>query len=217
LIRRETQICYDRDVPLLDHFHPPLSVSHPWMGFHSTWATTMAQVLNRELLPGDYCAIPNVQLGGQDGIDVFEVQVLRDFGGPQLRAAVELVSPANKDRPGQRRAFAIKCASYLQRGVSVVVIDVVTERTADLHAQLMETLNLATANPWRPASNLYAVAYRTATPADGGQPQLEAWPEPLRLAEPLATLPLWIDTDLPLPLHLEESYLAACESLRIRV
>jgi hypothetical protein len=185
LIRRETQICYDRDVPLLDHFHPPLSVSHPWMGFHSTWATTMAQVLNRELLPGDYCAIPNVQLGGQDGIDVFEVRVLRHFGGPQLRAAVELVSPANKDRPGQRRAFAIKCASYLQRGVSVVVIDVVTERTA--------------------------------TPADGGQPQLEAWPEPLRLAEPLATLPLWIDTDLPLPLHLEESYLAACESLRIRV
>jgi len=247
-------------MPLLDHFHPPLSASHPWMGFHSTWATAMAQQLNRELLPEDYYAIPNVQLGGQveidvatlkaggsmpdtigsapggvatavwappkpsialpvdfGGIDVFEVQVVRDFGGPQLRAAVELVSPANKDRPGQRRAFAIKCASYLQRGVSVVVIDVVTERTADLHAQLMETLNLAAPTPWRSPSNLYAVAYRTATPTSGGQPQLEAWPEPLRLAEALPTLPLWIDMDLALPLQLEESYLAACESLRIRV
>lgn len=173
----------------------------------------MAPALNRELPPEDYRAIPNVQLGD---IDVFEVQVLRDFARPQLRAAVELVSPANKDRPGQRRAFAIKCASYLQRGVSVVVIDVVTERPADLHAQLMETLNLAEPTPWRSPSNLCAVAYRTAAPA-GGQPKLEAWPEPLRLAEPLPTLPLCIDADLPLPLQLEESYLAACESLRIRV
>jgi hypothetical protein len=247
-------------MPLLDHFHPPLSASYPWMGFHSTWATAMAQQLNRELLPEDYYAIPNVQLGGQveidvatlkggiaspdaaagsgpggvatavwappkpsivlpvdfGDIDVFEVQVLRDFGGPQLRAAVELVSPANKDRPGQRRAFAIKCASYLQRGVSVVVIDVVTERTADLHAELMQMLNLAQPTPSRSPSNLYAVAYRTALSNGGTPPRLEAWPEPLRLNGPLPTLPLWIDVDLPVPLQLEESYLATCESLRIR-
>ena len=250
-------------MPLLDHFHLPLSASHPWMGFHSTWATAMAQQLNGDLLPDDHYAIPNVQLGGQieidvatlkngerdDGsrgdrvaadppggvatavwapprpaiaepvdfghLDLFEVQVLRDFGGPQLRAAVELVSPGNKDRPGQRRAFAIKCASYLQRGVSVVVVDVVTERAADLHALLMETLQLAGVSAWRSASGLYAVAYRTAAAADG-QDRLEAWPETLRLAEPLPTVPLWLGPDLCLPLDLEASYTAARESLRIR-
>src|SRR3954462_9723214 len=61
-------------MPLLDHFHPPLSVSHPWMGFYNTWATAMAQQLNRELLPEDYYGIPNVQLGGQVEIDVATLQ-----------------------------------------------------------------------------------------------------------------------------------------------
>ena len=67
-------------------------------------------------------------------------QVLREFGGPQLKAAVELVSPSNKDRPGQRRAFAIKCASYLQHRVSVIIVDVVTERHESMYAELVQLL-----------------------------------------------------------------------------
>src|SRR6266851_4653103 len=39
-------------------------------------------------------------------LDVCEVRVYEDLGGAQLRAAIELVSPANKDRPGSRRTFA---------------------------------------------------------------------------------------------------------------
>ena len=42
--------------------------------------------------------------------DVFEVQVYDEDRGTHLVAAVELVSPANKDRPDSRRTFAIKCA-----------------------------------------------------------------------------------------------------------
>ncbi|HEX5447433.1 MAG TPA: DUF4058 family protein, partial [Pirellulales bacterium] len=68
--------------------------------------------------------------------DVFEVQVLQEEGGPRLVAAIELVSPANKDRPSHRRMFAVKCASYLQCGVSVMVVDVVTERAGNLHADV---------------------------------------------------------------------------------
>src|SRR5262249_51588221 len=63
-------------------------------------------------------------------VDTFEVQIYRDSGGWTLVAAIELVSPRNKDRPSARRTFATKVASYLQQGVSVVVVDVVTE----LHA-----------------------------------------------------------------------------------
>lgn len=47
--------------------------------------------------------------------DVFEVKVYHESGGAQLVAAIELVSPGNKDRPEQRRAFTTKCASYLQK------------------------------------------------------------------------------------------------------
>jgi hypothetical protein len=202
-------------MPLLDHFRPPLSVSHPWMGFHSTWATAMAQQLNRDVLPADYYAIPNVELGGQVEIDLFEVQVLREFGGPQLRAAIELISPANKDRPSTRRAFAVKCASYLQRGVSVMIIDVVTERSANLHAEFLELLKLAQEAVWTSPTKLYTVAYRTAL--SNGQARLEIWTESLSVAAVLPTMPLWLDVDLCLPFHLEESHMATCESLRIRI
>src|SRR5438552_2212873 len=42
----------------------------------------------------------------------FEVLVFQSEGGTNLVAAVELVSPGNKDRRDQRRAFAVKCGSY---------------------------------------------------------------------------------------------------------
>jgi hypothetical protein len=45
--------------------------------------------------------------------DLFEVLVFESEGGATLVAAIELVSPANKDRAAHRRAFAVKCASYL--------------------------------------------------------------------------------------------------------
>src|SRR5437868_6790345 len=57
-------------MPLLDHFHPPLSVDRPWEGVHSTWATVIAQQLNDALLPREYVAIPHVRLGTAVEIDV---------------------------------------------------------------------------------------------------------------------------------------------------
>src|SRR5262245_14596966 len=79
--------------------------------------------------------------------DIFEVQVLSEEEGPRLVAAIELVSPANKDRPSNRRMFAVKCASYLHSGVSVILVDVVTERSGNLHADLLELLHLPISTP----------------------------------------------------------------------
>src|SRR5205085_10643297 len=53
--------------------------------------------------------------------DEIEVQVFGLSGGAHLVAAVELVSPDNKDRAETRRAFAAKCSSYLQLGIGLVV------------------------------------------------------------------------------------------------
>ena len=71
-------------------------------------------------------------------MDEYEVRVFDARRGRRLVAAVELVSPSNKDRPDSRRGFAGKCAAYLQRGLGVVVADIVTERHANLHRELME-------------------------------------------------------------------------------
>ena len=141
------------------------------------------------------------------------VHIFQDVGGPQLRAAIELVSPANKDRPRSRLTFAAKCVGYLERGVSVVVIDTVTTRQANLHAEIAQTLEAASELAWEAPSRLYAVAYRTV--AVGGPIRVEAWPEALAVGEDLPTLPLWLNAQLSLPLPLESSYTAACHSLRI--
>jgi hypothetical protein len=147
-------------------------------------------------------------------LDSYEIRVYQDLGGAELRAAIELVSPANKDRAGSRRTFAAKCAGYLQHGIGLVIVDVVTSRSANLHEELFDVLEVKgrRAN-WKSASGLYAIAYRAVTVRKS--PRIEAWPEALALGEPLPIMPLWLTLDLCVPLRLEESYLACCRSLRI--
>src|SRR5262249_23539395 len=70
--------------------------------------------------------------------DVFEVLVFESEGGARLVAAIELVSPANKDRAPKRQGFAVKCASYLCQGISLIVIDIVTSRRSNLHNAIMQ-------------------------------------------------------------------------------
>jgi hypothetical protein len=141
------------------------------------------------------------------------VHIFQDEGGLQLRAAIELVSPANKDRPRSRLTFAAKCVGYLERAVSVVVIDTVTTRQSNLHAEIAQTLEVASDLAWESPSRLYAVAYRAV--ATEGRTGVEVWPEALAVGNELPTLPLWLAADLCLPLPLEVSYTAALHSLRI--
>src|SRR5262249_47715921 len=60
--------------------------------------------------------------------DEYEVRVYDTEYERRLAAAVELVSPSNKDRPEDRRAFVAGCAALLQQGVSVAIVDLVTTR-----------------------------------------------------------------------------------------
>jgi hypothetical protein len=198
-------------MPLRDHFVPPLSVTHPWRGFLSIGRTASPASSTRGGLPEGYWAIPNVEFAR---VDTVEVHVFRDEGGPRLRAVVELVTPSNKDRPGERRAFAMKCASYLHQGVGVVVVDVVTARPADLHAELLRVLEFDNEAAWQSPSGLYAVAYRT-TVAEG-RAHLQVWTEALALGVPLPCLPLWLGDTLVVPLNLEASYVTTCASLRMQ-
>jgi len=147
-------------------------------------------------------------------LDSYEVRVYQDLGDAELRAAIELVSPSNKDRAGSRRTFAAKCAGYLKHGIGVVIVDVVTSRSANLHAELFDILEITTKQPtWASATGLYAVAYRPFTARKS--PRIEAWPETLSLGAILPVVPLWLAIDLCVPLRLEESYLNTCQSLRI--
>jgi hypothetical protein len=144
-------------------------------------------------------------------LDIFEIEI-RQESGLKLAGAIELVSPANKDRPANRQAFVTKCAAYLQAGVGVMIVDVVTDRSANLHAELIEELAPSVTVDLYEEDALYAVAYR-AQPSH----QVEAWPERLQVGQTLPTLPLWLSDILAVPVDLEQTYVAACKALRIRV
>src|SRR3954464_12148555 len=58
-------------MPLLDHFHPPLSERRHWHAFHNSWATYLSSQLN-SLLPEGYFAEANVQFGVEIDVAAFE-------------------------------------------------------------------------------------------------------------------------------------------------
>lgn len=147
-------------------------------------------------------------------LDIYEVRVYDDKGPRALVAVVELVSPSNKDRPAHREAFATKCAAYLQQNVSVVVVDIVTERREGLHGPLMRRLELGEELVAAVHSDLYAVAYRSA--GRGARTRLEAWPFNLAVGADLPSVPMWLGADLAVPLELEASFAATLASLRMR-
>jgi hypothetical protein len=142
----------------------------------------------------------------------YEVLVFDAKRKCRLVAAVEIVTPANKDRPEHRRVFAAKCAGLLRERVSVVIVDIVTTRSHNLYAELLELIGHNPAIGAEGASP-YAAACRILE----REPEwsLEAWLNPLRLSEPLPTLPLWLTDDLAVPLELEESYEQSCEVLNL--
>lgn len=143
----------------------------------------------------------------------FEVRVFDLESGSRLVAAVEIVSPANKDRPEHRRAFVAKCAALLQEQVSVAIVDVVTTRHVNLYGELLELIGETDPALAPEAPALYAAACR-GTKKDNTW-LLETWTCPVALGQPLPTLPLWLADNLAVPLELEASYEETCRILRI--
>jgi len=145
--------------------------------------------------------------------DEIEVQVFRRTGGATLVAAIELISPGNKDRPDAKRAFAAKCASYLQQGIGLIIVDIVTERQANLHDELIGLLEQPDRFEFPEPTAVYAVAYRPSRRNSGDQ--VELWPVALTIGQPLPTLPLALRGLVTVPVDLETAYGATCEDCRL--
>lgn len=146
-------------------------------------------------------------------LDEYEVRVYDIKLGRRLVAAIEIVSPANKDRPEHRQAFVAKCATLLQQLVSVTIIDLVTNRNFNLYHDLLELIGQSDPSLGTAPTSLYAAACR-GTKKDHTC-LLETWPLELALGQPLPTLPLWLADNLAVPLELEACYEETCRALRI--
>lgn len=226
---------------LRDHFHPPLSERRHWHSFHNAWATYLSSDLNQRLPEGwfaeanvqfgveiDVAALregedapsgtgsctpgaPTSIVPFAAATDVVEVLVFAREGGPAVVGAIELVSPANKDRPAQRSAFVAKCEAYLRQGIGLLVVDVVTSRRKDLHRLLLRRIARG-AGP-RPGSDLYAVSYRPVE--RDGESSLEMWERGLSLGEPLPEMPLWLKGWTCVAADLGGTYERTCREQRL--
>lgn len=145
--------------------------------------------------------------------DEYEVRIYDARRNRRLVAAIELISPSNKDRPEARAQFVSKCAALLRQSVAVVLVDVVTVRSVNLYAELLDWIGGRDPSLGDPAPPTYAAACRWRP--RGVKMWLEAWSRPLAIDEPLPVLPLWLSEDLAVPLDLETSYEQTCRDLRI--
>ena len=194
-------------MPLRDHFNPPLDDYTSWDGFHGGWPMVIVQHL-KTVLPTGFVSMPIVHPDAE-----YEVRIYDANRGRRLAAAIEIVSPANKDRPHHRRLFVAKCAALLQQSVSVVIVDLVTTRRANLFTELLAWLDQPDAVQATDAQPLYTVACRWR--AEQNTHVLEAWQYPMHLGQALPTVPLWLTAELAVALDLERSYEQTCADLSI--
>lgn len=200
-------------MPLRDHFRSPLDDHHSWDELHGSWPT-MLVLQSGKLLPPEYYAAPQIHLGGSvEDVDEYEVWVYDVKHERRLVAAIEIVSPSNKDRAATRQQFVSKCASLLRQDVSVTIVDLVTTRDFNLYAELLALQGRTDATVSVPPSNTYAVSCRLTKP--GKQELFEAWHVPLTIGHALPTLPIWLSDNLAVSVDLEASYEDSCRAVRI--
>jgi Protein of unknown function (DUF4058) len=146
--------------------------------------------------------------------DEYEVRIYDADRDRRLVAAVEIVSPSNKDRPESRRAFATKCAALLHQDVSVSVVDVVTTRQSNLYAELLDLVGKSDPALGDDPPFLYAATLRNRKRARQ-RSLLDLWFYPLQVGQSLPALPLWLERDLNVKLDLDATYEQACRLLHL--
>jgi hypothetical protein len=130
----------------------------------------------------------------------FAVHVYRQG---QLVAAIELVSPRNKDRPSSRTLYANRYLGYLGQGVNLLLVDLLPRPQGFSFADAIAAASQFTQAPFPPPC---AISYNVGGPADPVGRFLDIWRQPLTVGSPLPSLPLWLTGEVSVPVDLEFTY-----------
>ncbi len=142
-----------------------------------------------------------------------EIRVGKSRHDSSLCAVIELVSEGNKKEESERRAFVAKCVNYLRRGVGVVVVDLVTNRRTNFHNELLRVLAGPIPPPALPDAPTYVAAYRPVHRRTREANEIEIWPYPVRVGQPIPSAPLALRGGPLVVLPLELTYAEACRDL----
>lgn len=231
-------------MPLLDHFRPPLSRTHPWRAFHGAWAAAIARLLNAGVLPVGYYAVPFLDRDGPTEIDVATLAefkptanggATRPWTPPEAEVTLAVDWPVGddlgvevlRDDGDPRLAAAIELASprnkdrlSTRRAFVAKCADHLRRGRGLVVVDAVTTRRAMLHGELLTALGVDGAGLGSLTAvayrALGGEAgRLEAWPSALQIGGALPTLPLWLGADLAVPLDLAASHAAACADLRL--
>lgn len=123
--------------------------------------------------------------------------------GDAVVAAIEIVSPGNKDGPKNAAEFAAKAADVIAAGVHLAVVDVLPPGPADpggMHPLICRKLRVRnTAGEPPPDRPISLVGYDASRP-------VEAYLSYTGVGQPLPPVPLFLHGEVYVDLPLEETY-----------
>ncbi len=123
-----------------------------------------------------------------------------------LVAALELISPRNKDRPSSRATYCDRYAGYLLQGIHLLLIDV---HRRPLNFSFPDRIAAELGFEQVPCPTPCAVAYRVGEPAAAAGRLLAGWPRPLTVGAPLPSMVLPLNVHQSVAIDLEQTYARA--------
>jgi hypothetical protein len=125
------------------------------------------------------------------------------FRQGRLVAAVEVVSPRNKDRPSSREFYRNRYLSYLWSGIHLMLIDV---HRRPLGFSFVEAMAAEVECQFPVGLPPHVVSWNAGGPTPEGGQFLDGWYRSLTVGEPLPTLPLALAAGQFLLIDLERTY-----------
>lgn len=119
-------------------------------------------------------------------------------------AAVEIVSPRNKDQLSDQAASTARYAAYVRGGIHLMLVDLLPRPAGFSFADgVVAELNI----PNQPSIRTpFVVVYRVGRPTGTGGSYVGVWRRPLTAGNPLPMLPLPLSEQTDVTVDLEATY-----------
>jgi hypothetical protein len=129
----------------------------------------------------------------------------------KLVAALELVSPRNKDRADAKEAYSNRYLGYIRLGVHLLLVDVLPRPKG---FSFLDVITSGLGMELAPLPPPFAAAYRVGEVVPVGEDMgtlVGLWRRPLQVGQPLPMLPLPLSVHQAVPIDLEETYQRAAK------
>jgi hypothetical protein len=200
-------------MPLHDWTRVPSGLFHD---FHQSWSIRIKDALNAGRLPSGTIALVEQRPGVRaDRVRRSDWELYADRANRivlqrhlrQTVAAIEIISPGNKGSRSALRDFVDKTVEFLRQGAHVLIIDVFPPTPRDpagIHNAIWDEIGDEYFGA-PPGKDRTLVSYRTGD-------ERVAYAECVAVGDVLCDMPLFLTSDLYVPVPLESTYQATWDA-----